>query len=345
MADNSEKYEQGSSTTNYSILIIGAGGIVRDAHLPAYKKAGFKIFGIVDILIEKAIALAEEYDISHVFSNVKDAVTLAPLHVIYDLALNPDQHETILKLLPKNARVLIQKPFGRSGQEAKVLLEICQTRNLTAAVNFQLRFAPFVLAAKNMIESGVIGEIYDMEVRLTTHTPWQNFPMLAQEEHLEILYHSIHYLDLIRSFLGEPDTVFARSFGHPEKFFSSTRSTILLDYGKNRRAVINTNHDHDFGSEHQESFIKWEGTKGAIKARMGVLIGYPNGLPDTLEYCVLNEVRSPEWVRYDLTGNWFPDAFITSMSQLMHFTEYSDDRLVIGVQDSFKTMELVDRCI
>ena len=30
------------------IVIIGAGGIVSDAHLPAYKKAGFKVAGIYD---------------------------------------------------------------------------------------------------------------------------------------------------------------------------------------------------------------------------------------------------------------------------------------------------------
>ena len=31
-----------------SIVIVGAGGIVSDAHLPAYKKAGFKVLGIFD---------------------------------------------------------------------------------------------------------------------------------------------------------------------------------------------------------------------------------------------------------------------------------------------------------
>ena len=31
------------------IVLIGAGGIVKDAHLPAYKKAGFKVIGLSDI--------------------------------------------------------------------------------------------------------------------------------------------------------------------------------------------------------------------------------------------------------------------------------------------------------
>ena len=326
------------------ILIIGAGGIVRDAHLPAYKKAGFSIFGIVDIVKDRADMLAKQYQIPNVFSNVSEAVTQAPANTVYDMALNPDQQLGILKMLPDHSSVLLQKPFGTSLEAAKVLAKVCNEKKLTAAVNFQLRFAPFVEAARQLINSGVAGEIYDMEVRLTTHTPWQNFPALATEDRLEILYHSIHYLDLIRSFFGEPESVFARSFGHPSKPFSSTRSTILLDYGKHLRAVINTNHDHDFGPEHQESFIKWEGTKGAIKGRIGVLLDYPTGLPDALEYCTFDENGKPEWKNHDLTGNWFPDAFIKTMSQFINFSGGADDKLESTIDDALKTMELVEKC-
>jgi len=30
----------------------------------------------------------------------------------------------------------------------------------------------------------------------------------------------------------------------------------------------------------RRAFIKWEGTKGAIKAKMGLLMNYPDGGPD-----------------------------------------------------------------
>lgn len=38
------------------IYIIGAGGIVNDAHLPAYTIAGFNVQGIFDINKDKAAA-------------------------------------------------------------------------------------------------------------------------------------------------------------------------------------------------------------------------------------------------------------------------------------------------
>ena len=34
---------------NNPIIIIGTGGIVKDAHLPAYKKAGFNVHGLYDV--------------------------------------------------------------------------------------------------------------------------------------------------------------------------------------------------------------------------------------------------------------------------------------------------------
>ena len=41
------------------IVIIGAGGIVNDAHLPAYQKAGFEVRGIYDIDNKKLEAASE----------------------------------------------------------------------------------------------------------------------------------------------------------------------------------------------------------------------------------------------------------------------------------------------
>ena len=47
-------------------VIIGTGGIVKDAHLPAYKKAGFEVIGLYDVDKQKATELAKEYNIKKV---------------------------------------------------------------------------------------------------------------------------------------------------------------------------------------------------------------------------------------------------------------------------------------
>lgn len=336
------KYKPELPETEQPIIIIGAGGIVTDAHLPAYKIAGFKVHGIVNRTKARAEKVAAEFNIPNVYNSVAEAVELAPANVVYDLTIMPEQYLETLKQLPNGSAVLIQKPMGDDFNQAKEILELCRTKNLKAAINFQLRYAPFVSAAKYLIDNGLIGELYDMEVRVTVKTPWELFPHVMVHPRLEILYHSIHYIDLIRSFVGNPKSVFAKSLKHPSKKLSSSRTTMILDYGDTLHAVINTNHDHDFGLQNQESFVKWEGTKGAVLAKFGVLMDYPRGRADEFEYCLLEEGKSPEWQTVKLDGSWFPEAFIGTMSNLMRYNEGSDKVLNTSVEDVIDTMAVVE---
>nr|WP_199074967.1 Gfo/Idh/MocA family oxidoreductase [Pedobacter sp. ASV19] len=328
--------------TKQPIIIIGAGGIVADAHLPAYQKAGFTVHGIVNRTREKAEKLAVAFQIPYVYDTIEEAVANAPEDTVYDITLMPEQYLAVLEQLPQGAAVLIQKPMGDSFTEAKQILDLCNRKKLVAAINFQLRFAPFVSAARQIITQGRIGELYDMEVRVTIKTPWEIFPHVIVHPRLEIQYHSIHYIDMVRSFLGEPESVLAKTLKHPAKKLSSSRSTILFDYGDSMHAVINTNHDHDFGPRHQESFIKWEGTKGAIKATMGLLMDYPHGVPDVFEYCLFDEGKTSEWKSMELEGSWFPEAFIGTMANLMCYKEGSAAVLHTSVEDVIKTMAVVE---
>ncbi|MCX2476626.1 Gfo/Idh/MocA family oxidoreductase [Pedobacter sp. MC2016-05] len=336
------KYKPELPLTKQPIIIIGAGGIVADAHLPAYKIAGFEVHGIVNRTKERAQKLADAFGIPNVYNSVAEAVVNAPENTVYDLTTMPAQYIDALNQLPDGSAVLIQKPMGDDFAQANEILALCRSKNLKASINFQLRFAPFVSAARDLIDKGLIGELYDMEVRVTIKTPWEIFPHVIIHPRLEIQYHSIHYVDLIRSFLGNPNTVLAKTLKHPEKNLSSSRSTILLDYGDTLHAVINTNHDHDFGPNHQESYIKWEGTKGAIVAKIGLLMDYPHGVPDVFEYCIVEEGKSPEWQTVKLEGSWFPEAFIGTMANLMRYNEGSSDVLYTSVEDVIQTMAVVE---
>ena len=330
--------------TDQPIIIIGASGIVKDAHLPAYQMAGFSVFGITNRTISKAHDLAKQFNIAHVFENVADAVKNAPSNAVYDITVLPDQYIEILEQLPDGAAVLIQKPMGNDLVQAREIVAVCERKKLVAGINFQLRFASFVSAARHLINEGIIGELYDLEVKVTVNTPWELFPLIKEHPRLEILFHSVHYIDCIRSFLGNPKGVMAKTAKHPLKKLSSCRSTIILDYAEDKHVVINTNHDHHFGPKHEESYIKWEGTKGAIKAKMGLLMNYPDGLPDEFEYSLQNENGEYEWKKIELEGSWFPEAFIGTMSNLMRFKEGSDSKLLASVKDVLDTMKVVEAC-
>ena len=240
--------------------------------------------------------------------------------------------------------MLIQKPLGENLEQARTIVEICHRKRFTAAVNFQLRYAPYVAAARDLIDRGAIGELHDLEVRVCVNMPWQLWTFLEKVPRMEIVYHSVHYVDLIRSFLDEPRRVWARTLKHPiAPKMAQSRSNLLFDYGEMTRAAISTNHGHAFGLTHQESYIKWEGTRGAIKATLGLLMNYPKGEPDALEVCLLDNHGQPKpWEAVPLTGSWYPEAFVGPMADLMRYADGESETLPTAVDDALRTMAVVE---
>lgn len=324
------------------IVVIGAGGIVRAAHLPAYKKAGFPVLGIMDASAEKAAELATEQSIPHSFGSVAELVRFAPLDAVFDLAVPASQLVPILSQLPDGAAVLMQKPMGETIAEARAIRDLCRNKGLIAAVNFSLRYSPNNLAAAALASHGFLGDIHDIEVQTRTYTPWHLWTFLATAPRLEILYHSIHYFDLIRSWLGNPRSVYARTVKHPlSANLAATRTTAILDYGDDKRVLVATNHGHNFGPAHQQSFVQWEGLTGAARISMGLNLDYPTGRPDTLEYAPRGNTSST-WQSLPVSGNNFPDAFMGTMGALQAFAEGSASTLPTHFEDAFQTMALIE---
>lgn len=322
------------------IVVIGAGGIVRAAHLPAYEKAGFPVIALADQEAGKAAALAASHGIERAFDSVAAAVDFAPPDAVFDVAVPASELLAVLPMLPRGSAVLMQKPMGETLEDAGAIRALCRDREMVAAVNFQLRYAPNHLGAVALAREGVLGELHDIEVQVRTYTPWQLWSFLAKAPRLEILYHSIHYLDLVRSWLGTPRGIYVRTVRHPATpHLAATKSVMILDYGDLKRVFIATQHGHDLSARSQCSFVQWEGTGGAIRMDMGLNLDYPSGRPDRLSFIERGE---REWTEVATRGNWFPDAFLGSMGALQSYIEGSANELPIGVDSAYETMALVE---
>ena len=317
------------------IVIIGAGGIVTDAHLPAYRLANLPVSGVFDLDTARTLAVAEKWGI-RAFASLDEAI--ATPDAVYDLALPPAAHLDVLPKLPNGAAVLLQKPMGRDLAEATQILKLCRARSLKAAVNFQLRFSPMLLAVADALERGWLGRLIDVEVHLNLVTPWHLFPFLVGMPRVEIAVHSIHYLDTLRALLGNPSGVHARTLGHPSTTLAQTRTSALFDFAPDQRVTFSINHNHDWGRRFQDASFRIEGTDGAAMVKLGLLLNYPEGEPDELWITR----RGGEWTHVPLEGRWFPHAFIGTMSNLQRYAAGEDDRLVTGVEDAWHTMALAE---
>lgn len=324
------------------IVVIGAGGIIEDAHLPAYRKAQWPVPGIFDIQRDKAQRVASLFGIPTVYDSLDQLIHHAPANAVFDIAVPASRLVDILNRLPHGANVMMQKPMGETLEEAKKILRICESRQFTASVNFQMKLIPSIIAAKRLIDQGAIGELHDMEIRMNIYHPWELWEFLFGIPRMEMLYHSIHYMDMIRYFFGMPKQVYAKTFQHPKQMqLASTRSVIIFDYDRPVRAFVNTNHGHDFGLEHQDSFVKWEGTKGAIKATLGKNINFPKGEADHFVY-FLSDRPQDGWVEATIPGAWYPDAFVATMADLQCAIEDPAAPHVTSVKDAYDTMRLVE---
>ena len=318
------------------IVIIGAGGIVVDSHMPAYRQAGYEVAGIWNRNRDRARAVADRFAIPRVFDSLDEVA--AQEGVIFDLASSHQVHLDMLAPLPDGAPVLIQKPMGMDLAVADAILAMCRRKSLTAAVNFQLRYAPMMLAVRDAMSQGYFGRLTEVEVHLNLVTPWCLFPTLEQDARVEIVSHSIHYVDLIQSLLGMPRGVIARGYSYPGSRLADTRTTAILDYGDDLRVVLSINHHHDFGRSHQDSSVRFEGDKGAAVVKLGVLLDYPHGEPDELW---MGE-RGASMTEVPLRGHWFPDAFGLVMNNMQRFVAGEDAVLMTSVDSAWRTMAIVE---
>jgi len=320
------------------IVVIGAGAIVRTAHLPAYRRLGLPVAGFYDVDPEQTRTAAAAAPPAAAFASLDEAA--ASDGAVFDVAVPGDQVIPILERLRPGAAVLIQKPMGPDLATADRILACCRDRGLVAAINFQLRFAPAMLALHDLITHGDLGTLVDVDVRIVIEQPWQNWTFMVGAPHVEIVYHSIHYLDAIRWLAGEPRGVYCKAVGHPSApQLADTRSSIILDYGGELRCSLVMNHTHRADGTHKMSQILVEGTRGLARVTWGVNLDYPSGPPDTMQV-----TSGGRWQEVPLRGSWFTEAFEGPMSNLQRFIAGDDPVLVSSVEDAIHTMAVVQAC-
>jgi predicted dehydrogenase len=320
------------------IVIVGAGAIVRTAHLPTYRRLRLPVAGVFDINHEVARETAKEFGIERAFGSLDEACASGAK--VFDLAVPGDQILPILERLPERSAVLIQKPMGRDLVEARAIRQCAHDRRLIAAVNFQLRFSPGLLALHDLIERGEFGPLVDIDVRIVIDQPWHLWTFMERAPRLEVIYHSIHYLDAIRWIAGEPLGAYCRSVAHPDlPRLRDTRSSIILDYDDRIRCSLVLNHTHRAGPRHRASQLLVEGTRRAARLTWGVNLSYPSGPPDTMEISA-----GEKWTEVPLRGSWFIEAFEGPMSNLQRFAAGEDPVLMSSVDDAIKTMALTEAC-
>ncbi len=107
---------------------------------------------------------------------------------------------------------LVEKPFAQTAAEARDVFELARARGLVCMANQNRRFDANILAVKDVLASGRLGQL----VRYECH--YDYFRPNGWYDHLGTLYNlAVHHIDQVVSLFGIPDrTRFdVRSIHHP----------------------------------------------------------------------------------------------------------------------------------
>lgn len=329
---------------DFRIGCVGAGFIMRDCHLVAYRQAGFNPVAIASRKPETARAVAAQHRIACYYAEI-DELLADPSIEVLDIAVPPDLQPAIIRKAAQERHlrgILAQKPLALSVKEARDCVRLCQEAGIILAVNQNMRYDQSVRALKHLLRRGDLGEpvLATIDMRAIPHwMPWsEDLPSLAT------FVMSIHHLDTFRYWLGTPDRVLASTRPDPRTKFPHTDgiNLYILEYDSGARASswddVWTGPARE-GSE-SDIAIRWrvEGTDGLARGTIG-WPSYPARTPSTLDFTTKKQPGywlSPRWKEV-----WFPDAFVGTMAQLLCAMEDKTEPEISG-RDNLETIALCE---
>jgi predicted dehydrogenase len=329
------------SKTDYGIGIIGTGGIVQYAHLVAYRKAGFRVVACTDLNFETAKKVAAEHSIANAYATTAELLA-DPAVEIVDIAVPPwAQLEIVRQVAAAGKHMLCQKPMSDTFADAVQIVELAKDAGVKQAINQQMRWDAGIRASKHLIEQGVIGQPTDVQIQVSVATPWHMWPWLAAVPRLEVLFHSIHYIDATRYLFGDPEWVTSRHarYARQGAVNGETKTITVLDYADGLQALVSVNHYNEWAEPF--ATFRFIGTDGAIDGTIGLMYNYPTGRPDTL---AITSAKYGKGVRVTPTLDemWIPDAFVGTMASLMHAIETDSEPQDNSTADNLNTLRVVN---
>ncbi len=309
------------------IGLIGAGGISA-SHLDAYRTAGWEVIWICGRTRSKAESRAAEYSPSSRVTEDWRRVLDDPEVGIVDLTPHPaDRLPLIEAALRAGKHVLTQKPFVLDLDDGERLVRLATDNGVRLAVNQNGRWAPHMAFMREVVRTGVIGEVVSAHTSVHWDHGWVAGTRFDRIEDLILYDFGIHWFDFIVSVVGDrARSVFATSAHAPRQIAKAplmAQAMVRLDYGQ---ASLVFDGSVSCGPRDM-SFIA--GTKGSVMSD-GADIGMQ----------AVKLTTSAGVARPALKGQWFNDGFRGAMGELMCAIEEGREPLN-GAAGNLRSLALV----
>ena len=200
---------------NYAIIGCGLIGKKRLAGLPA----GSKLVVACDTNLARAKELVKLAKTGRAIADFKQAIASPEVDTVIVATFNSMLAEVSAAAIRAGKPVLVEKPAGISVKQIDELIALAKQHGVCVRVGFNHRYHPAFVKAREIFESGVMGDLmfirarYGHGGRVGYDKEWRADPKLSGGG--ELIDQGVHLIDLAGWFLGD----FKKINGHAATFF------------------------------------------------------------------------------------------------------------------------------
>lgn len=200
-------------------------------------------------------------------NSIQDAVKKKPDIAIISNATS-FHINTAIKLAKNGINLLIEKPLSHSSSGLSTLLKIVKSKKLVTLIGCNLRFHPCIIEMKKIIDEREIGKVISVHVENGSYLPswhpnedYRDSYAARRELGGGVLFTSIHEIDYLHWFFGQPKEVFSITGKFSDLDLTvDDLSVILLRFKNNIIAEIHL----DYFQRPNFRSCKIIGTRGTI---------------------------------------------------------------------------------
>ena len=246
-----------------NVAFIGFGNSVRRYHLPFIRnKKNVCVKWIYRLESEIDPALEGRYPDYRFTSSFDDIKNDPEVNLV--VINTPDRfHVPFSKeFLNAGKNVLVEKPFAMTVEEGREVFDLAKEKGLVCYVNQNRRYDTDFLSLKEVVDSGVLGDLIEVESHYDYFKP-------EEDGNGDFLYGLvIHSLDQMIALFGKPDRIITDVRGIVNPQGGRDYIDLMLFYGEKLRVSVRSS---EFVKIPYPRFVA-HGTKGSfIKYSMGNL--------------------------------------------------------------------------
>ena len=150
-----------------NVAIIGQGRSGRDIHgvfLKSEKNTYFNVVAVVERDAERRERALEEYPGCEVFESHTELYGRNDIDLVTNASYSSEHFSVTRDLLEHGFNVIVEKPFARNFYECDTLIKLAKDKNVSLGVFQQTFLAPYYVKAKEIADSGILGEIKQIDV-------------------------------------------------------------------------------------------------------------------------------------------------------------------------------------